>query len=119
MEQMIWLFLIKKKIIQLFGGWSNHLTITIFQFDDDNSLSIKIYNTNIDKEFSNIQRPKLIKIENSFIVCLSAVKGDIQRPGFFMMNFPNVKNETLSEDKLKKLFFSLFWSFFLLTNSKW
>jgi len=91
----------RKKIIQLFGGWSNHLTITIFHFDDDNSLSIKIYNTNINNEFSNIQRPRLVKLENSFIVCLSASKDGIQRPGFFVMNFPNVKNETLSENNIE------------------
>ena len=39
-------------------------------------------------------------MENSFIVCLSASKDGIQRPGFFVMNFPNVKNETLSENNI-------------------
>ena len=43
----------------------------------------------------------LVKLENSFIVCLSASKDGIQRPGFFVMNFPNVKNETLSENNIE------------------
>ena len=88
-------------IIKVFGGWTNYLIITIIRFyDNDTSMSIKIYNTFISDGYQSIERTRLAKTLDSFIVCLSARKNDFQRPGFFVMNFPNAKNVTLENTNI-------------------
>ena len=93
----------QNKIIKVFAFYTNHLIISIIHFYDDNdihSISIKIYNMYPMNGFYEIQIPRLVKMNNSFIVCLSAKKDGKLNTGFFLMNFPNVINQTLETSNI-------------------
>ena len=90
-------------IVKVFGDCNNnYLIITIIHFFNNNrnepAMTIKIYNMYPDG-FSCPQRPRLAKVKNSFIVCLSADIGGL-KTGFFLVNFPNVINQTLENDDI-------------------
>ena len=91
-----------EKIIKIFGNdLSNNIIITIIQFYDyDTAMSIKIYNMINENGFRNIKQSRISFMKNSFVFCASAEKNNIQRPGYFILNYPNSKDGNLETDRI-------------------
>ena len=89
------------KIIKIFMHPNkNILIITIIQFyENDTSMSIKIYNMVNNNGFDNFLNPKISLLKNSFVICASGKK-NIQRPGYFIINYPNSNDITLDKSNI-------------------
>ena len=89
------------KIIKLhinFGDSSqSYIIITIIQFyDNDSSMSIKIYKMKNKEGFELFSQGRIELMKNFFLVCLSVTKGnDERRPGYFFINYPNSTDTNL------------------------
>ena len=91
-----------EKIIKIFGNdLSNNVIITIIQFYDyDTAMSIKIYNMINENGFRNLKQSRISFMKNSFVFCASAIKNNIRRPGYFIINYPNSKDGKLDTDRI-------------------
>ena len=91
-----------EKVIKIFGNdVSNNVIITIIQFyDDDTSMSIKIYNMINENNFKNFKQSRISLLKNSFVFCNSAEKNGVRRPGYFIINYPNSKDGKLETDRI-------------------
>ena len=112
------------KIFCPYVSYSSPIIITIFEFhDNDSALSIKIYNMINLNNFNELDLPTITMLKNSFVICLSATRNQVHRPGYFMINFPNSINILLNGDtiEVKKLIsienklFSIFVKFKVLS----
>ena len=91
-----------EKIIKIFGNdLSNNVIITIIQFYDyDTAMSIKIYKMFNENGFRNLKQSRISFLKNSFVFCASAIKNNIRRPGFFIINYPNSIDGNLETDRI-------------------
>ena len=79
------------KVVKIFlHEKTKDFIITIIKFYDDNiSMSIKIYNINNNNLFDYYLNPRIEILKNSFVITLSAYAGSKYKPGYFFINFPN------------------------------
>ena len=86
------------KVIKVYSDAGGiHLLITIIQFyNNDSSMSIKIYEMFNNNGFRYLCQPHIQILKNSFLIGLAASKNNRHRPGYFFVNFPNSKDMTLT-----------------------
>ena len=90
------------RIIKISSTDITTIIITIIQFyENDSYFSIKIYNMYNNNGFTLYSQPRIAMFRNSFIVCMSALKDDLYRGGYFFINFPNSTDTTLSSNIIK------------------
>ena len=90
------------KIVKIHGhGESNDIVITIIQFyNNDSSMSIKIYQMINDNGFIHNVQTRIAMLKNSFVFCTSATKNGVHRGGYFMINFPNSTDINLASNTI-------------------
>ena len=79
------------------------IIITIIQFyDNDTSMSIKIYNTINNNGFDIFYDLKISMLKQSFVICSSARhNGQRRLPGYFIINYPNSTDINLVKSNIK------------------
>ena len=92
----------KDKVIKIFGDNSgNELIITIIQFyENDSHMTIKIYNMKNENGFNYFKQSRVSIAKNSIIFCASAEKNNNRITGYSLINYPNAKDMTLSNDSI-------------------
>ena len=90
------------KIIKIFGNDSgNNIIITIIQFyNNDSSMSIKIYNMINNNGFNYLKQSRISMLKNSLVFCASAIKNNVRRPGYSIINYPNSVNVYLLANRI-------------------
>ena len=93
------------KIIKIFtrrGSAGGQIIITIIQFyENDTSMSIKIYNMFNNNGFSSFFYPRISILKQSFVFCSSSVNDDdIRRTGYFFINYPNSTDINLDKNNI-------------------
>jgi hypothetical protein len=90
------------KVIKIYSnGEGNGIIITLIQFyDNDSSMSIKIYNMVNDNGFRYMCQGRIAMLKNSFVFCLSATKNGGHRPGYFIINYPNSTDTDLDTSRI-------------------
>ena len=90
------------KIIKIFGNnLSNNIIITIIQFyENDSSMSIKIYNMINNNNFDRFYQSRISLLKNSIVFCASAFKYGQLRTGYSIINYPNSKDKYLTSDRI-------------------
>ena len=95
------------KIIKIFtrrgdiNKQSKQIIITIIQFyENDTSMSIKIYNMFNNNEFSSFFYPRISMLKQSFVFCSSAVNNNIRKTGYFFINYPNSTDINLDKSNI-------------------
>ena len=68
-------------------------------YDNDSSMSIKIYNMINNNGFSQFQYSKISLLKQSFVICSSAIK-NTRRPGYFFINYPNSTDIILNKNNI-------------------
>ena len=87
------------KIVQLYtNNGANQIIITIFQFyNSDSALSIKSYYLKNNEGFNGFLQSRINMLKNSFLISAGAGNGNVFRPAFFIINYPNSKDIQLTE----------------------
>ena len=77
---------------------ANEIIITIFQFyNSDSALSIKSYYLKNNEGFNGFLQSRINMLKNSFLISAGAGNGNVFRPAFFIINYPNSKDIQLTE----------------------
>lgn len=82
----------------------NFIVISIYRFyENNNILFVKIYNIGslYESGLNYISNPRLSLFKNSILVCFSALYSNINRTGFFIFDYPNSIDITLTSNIIK------------------